>query len=234
MSAEQLATRLLSEESRVSSDRIRRGDINERDFSRFVAVSKELQSLPLFIDDTPAITMSAMRTRCRRLLRTRGLNLIVVDYLQLMRPAAGTKSENRVLEISQITQGLKALAKELKVPVLALSQLSRAVESREDKRPQLSDLRESGSIEQDADAVMFVYRDEYYLQQRAPKQMAFDSEDKFQSALDKWQRDMELVHNKAELLIEKQRHGPTGRVDLFFEGEFTRFADLDHVHGGED
>ena len=129
-----------------------------------------------------------------------------------------------------ITQGLKALAKELKVPVMALSQLSRAVESREDKRPQLSDLRESGSIEQDADAVMFVYRDEYYLQQRAPKQMAFDNEEKFQNALEKWQRDMELVHNKAELLLEKQRHGPTGKVDLFFEGEFTRFADLDMVH----
>ncbi len=232
MSAEQLANRLLSEESRVSSDRIRRGEIGERDFAKFVSVSKKLQHLPLFIDDTPAITLSALRTRCRRLQRTKGLGLIVIDYLQLMRPSAGTKSESRVLEISMITQGLKALAKELKVPVLALSQLSRAVESREDKRPQLSDLRESGSIEQDADAVMFVYRDEYYLQQRAPKQMAFDNEEKFQNALEKWQRDMELVHNKAELLLEKQRHGPTGKIDLFFEGEFTRFADLDTVHEG--
>jgi replicative DNA helicase len=160
--------------------------------------------------------------------------LVVIDYLQLMRPSPGTRTESRVLEISMITQGLKALAKELEVPVLALSQLSRAVESREDKRPQLSDLRESGSIEQDADAVMFVYRDEYYLQQRAPKQMAFDNEEKFQAALDKWQRDMEEVHNKAELLLEKQRHGPTGKIDLFFEGEFTRFADLDTVHGGDD
>ena len=155
---------------------------------------------------------------------------MIVDYLQLMRPAAGTRPESRVLEISMITQGLKAIAKELEVPVMALSQLSRAVESRDDKRPQLSDLRESGSIEQDADMVMFVYRDEYYLQQRAPKQMGFDSEDKFQGALDKWQRDMELVHNKAELIIEKQRHGPTGKIDLFFEGEFTRFGDLDQVH----
>ncbi len=232
MSAEQLANRLLSEESRVASDRIRRGEIGQRDFDKFVAVSRELASLPLFIDDTPAITLSAMRTRCRRLKRTRGLNLIVVDYLQLMRPSAGVKHENRVQEVSQITQGLKALAKELAVPVLALSQLSRSVESREDKRPQLSDLRESGSIEQDADAVMFIYRDEYYLQQRAPKQMAFDSEDKFQGALDKWQRDMEAVHNKAELLLEKQRHGPTGKIDLFFEGEFTRFADIDLVHDG--
>ena len=230
MSAEQLATRLLAEESRVSGDRIRRGEIGQRDFDRFVQVSREIGSLPLHIDDTPAITMSAMRTRCRRLKRTKGLSLIVVDYLQLMRPSVGTKPESRVLEISQITQGLKAIAKEMAVPVLALSQLSRAVESREDKRPQLSDLRESGTIEQDADMVLFIYRDEYYLQQRVPKQMAFDSEDKFQSALDKWQRDMELVHNKAEILIEKQRHGPTGKVDVLFEGEFTRFADIDVVH----
>ncbi len=230
MSSEQLATRLLSEESRVGSERIRRGEISQRDFDRFVQVSRALASLPLLIDDTPAITLSALRTRCRRLARTPGLSVELVDYLQLMRPSVGTRPENRVLEISMITQGLKAIAKELAVPVLALSQLSRAVESREDKRPQLSDLRESGSIEQDADAVMFVYRDEYYLQQRAPKQMAFDSDDKFQTALEKWQRDMEAVHNKAELLLEKQRHGPTGKIDLFFEGEFTRFADLDTVH----
>ncbi len=230
MSADQLATRLLAEEARVSGERIRRGEIGTRDFDRFVQVSRELQSLPLLIDDTPAITISALRTRCRRQKRTQGLSLVVVDYLQLMRPALGTRPENRVLEISMITQGLKAIAKELGVPVLALSQLSRSVESREDKRPLLSDLRESGSIEQDADAVMFVYRDEYYLQQRAPKQMAFDSEDKFQTALEKWQRDMEQVHNKAELLLEKQRHGPTGRVELFFEAEFTRFADLDTMH----
>ncbi len=234
MSAEQLATRLLAEEARVSGDRIRRGEIGQRDFDRFVQVSREIAGLPLHIDDTPAITLSALRTRCRRLKRTKGLSLVVIDYLQLMRPSVGTKPESRVLEISQITQGLKAIAKELAVPVLALSQLSRAVESREDKRPQLSDLRESGTIEQDADMVLFIYRDEYYLQQRAPKQMAFDSEDKFQSALDKWQRDMELVHNKAEILIEKQRHGPTGKIDVLFEGEFTRFADLDVVHAGDD
>ena len=233
MSAEQLATRLLSEESRVSSDRIRRGEIGQKDFDRFVQVSREIAGLPLHIDDTPAITLSALRTRCRRLKRTKGLGLVVIDYLQLMRPSVGTKPESRVLEISQITQGLKAIAKELEVPVLALSQLSRAVESREDKRPQLADLRESGTIEQDADMVLFVYRDEYYLQQRAPKQMAFDSEDKFQSALDKWQRDMEQVHNKAEILIEKQRHGPTGKIDVLFEGEFTRFADLDVIHTGD-
>jgi len=234
MSAEQLATRLLAEEARISGDRIRRGDIGQKDFDRFVQVSRELQGLPLHIDDTPALSLSALRTRCRRLKRTAGLALVVIDYLQLMRPAAGTRPENRVLEISMITQGLKAIAKELSVPVIALSQLSRAVESREDKRPQLSDLRESGSIEQDADVVMFVYRDEYYLQQRAPKQMGFDNEDKFHGAVEKWQRDMESVHNRAELLIEKQRHGPTGKIDLFFEGEFTRFADIDLQHGGHD
>ncbi|MEO9190243.1 MAG: replicative DNA helicase, partial [Acetobacteraceae bacterium] len=234
MSAEQLATRLLSEEARISGDRIRRGDIGQKDFDRFVAVSREISGLPIQIDDTPAITMSALRTRCRRLKRTKGLALVVVDYLQLMRPSAGTRPENRVLEISQITQGLKAIAKELEVPVLALSQLSRAVESREDKRPQLSDLRESGTIEQDADCVMFIYRDDYYLKQREPKQMAFDTEDKFQTQMDKWKRDMEQVHNKAELIIAKQRHGPTGKIDLFFEAEFTRFADLDQTRGAYD
>ncbi|MGH7057522.1 MAG: replicative DNA helicase [Acetobacteraceae bacterium] len=233
MSAEQLATRVLAEESRISSDRIRRGDIGQRDFDRFVAVAREIGSMPIEIDDTPAITLSALRTRARRLKRTRGLALIVIDYLQLMRPAAGTKPENRVLEISQVTQGLKAIAKELSVPVLALSQLSRAVESREDKRPQLSDLRESGTIEQDADSVMFIYRDEYYLAQRAPKQMSFDSEQRFHDATEKWQRDMERVHNRAELFLSKQRHGPTGKLDLFFEAEFTRFADLDIEHTAE-
>ncbi len=230
MSAEQLALRLLAEEARVSGDRIRRGEIGQRDFDRFVQVSREIAGLPLHIDETPGISVAALRTRCRRLKRTNGLSLVVVDYLQLMRPSAGTRPENRVLEISQFTQGLKAIAKELAVPVIALSQLSRSVESREDKRPQLSDLRESGTIEQDADSVLFVYRDEYYLQQRAPKQMGFDSDDKFHAALDKWQQDMERVHNKAEVLIEKNRHGPTGKIDLLFEGEFTRFADLDLAH----
>jgi replicative DNA helicase len=230
MSADQLALRLLSEEARISGDKIRRGEIQARDFEVFVQASRDLSEIPLIIDDTPAITLSAMRTRCRRLKRTQGLGLIVVDYLQLMRPAAGTRPESRVLEISQITQGLKAIAKELAVPVIALSQLSRAVESRDDKRPQLSDLRESGTIEQDADMVMFIYRDEYYLQQKQPKIVAFDRDDKFHEATAKWQSDMDAVHNKAELIIAKQRHGPTGKVDLFFEGEYTRFADLDPHH----
>ncbi|OYV40070.1 MAG: replicative DNA helicase [Rhodospirillales bacterium 20-64-7] len=230
MSADQLATRLLAEEARVSADRIRRGEISSRDFDNFVKVSREISDIPMVIDDTPALTLSALRTRCRRLQRTQGLGLIVIDYLQLMRPAAGTKPESRVLEISQITQGLKAIAKELAVPVLALSQLSRAVEQRDDKRPQLSDLRESGTIEQDADAVMFIYRDEYYLQQKEPKIVAFDRDDKYQEAMEKWKSDMQNVYQKAELILAKQRHGPTGKIDLFFEGEFTRFADLDTVH----
>nr|WP_323368395.1 DnaB-like helicase C-terminal domain-containing protein [Komagataeibacter medellinensis] len=211
-------------------EKIRRGDLGQKEFDRFVQVSRELAQLPLHIDDTPAISLSAMRTRCRRLARTKGLSLVVVDYLQLMRPSVGSRAENRVLEISMITQGLKALAKELSVPVIALSQLSRQVESREDKRPMLSDLRESGSIEQDADAVMFVYRDQYYLQQRQPKETSYDSQDKYQTAMEEWQRKMDLAHNRAELILEKQRHGPTGTVHLFFEGEFTRFADLDMVH----
>jgi replicative DNA helicase len=233
MSAEQLAIRLLSEESRISGDRIRRGDISQKDFDKFVEVSREISSLPLQIDDSAAISMSMLRTRCRRLQRTKGLALVVVDYLQLMRPSAGTRPENRVLEISQITQGLKALAKELNIPVLALSQLSRQVESREDKRPQLSDLRESGSIEQDADVVMFIYRDEYYLEQRMPKEVAFEgSSEKFNAAMDEWTRKMEQVHHKADLIVAKQRHGPTGSIPLLFEGVYTRFADLDIIHSG--
>jgi replicative DNA helicase len=230
MSADQLANRLLSEASRIQGDRIRRGEISQREFDHFVGVSRDLSQLPLLIDDTPAITLSALRTRCRRIQRTRGLRLVVVDYLQLMRPAAGTKPESRVLEISMITQGLKAIAKELSLPVIALSQLSRAVEQREDKRPQLSDLRESGSIEQDADSVMFVYRDEYYLKQREPKIMSFPDDSKFQDAMTRWQQDMERAHNKADLIIAKQRHGPTGTIPLFFEAEFTRFGDLDTEH----
>jgi replicative DNA helicase len=230
MSAEQLATRLLAEEARVSGDRIRRGEIGQKDFDRFVQVSREIATLPLHIDDTPALSLSAMRTRCRRLKRTKGLSLVVIDYLQLMRPSLGTKPESRVLEISQITQGLKAIAKELAVPVLALSQLSRAVESREDKRPQLSDLRESGTIEQDADMVMFIYRDEYYVSQRQPKRLNFETEAKFESAITEWKTVCTEVNGKADLIIAKQRHGPTGDIQLMFESEFTRYADLDLRH----
>jgi replicative DNA helicase len=196
-----------------------------------VEVSRALSTLPIVIDDTPALTIAALRTRCRRLKRSReGLALVVVDYLQLMRPPPGQRTESRVLEISMITQGLKAIAKELSVPVLALSQLSRAVEQREDKRPQLSDLRESGSIEQDADMVMFVYRDEYYVSAQQPKPAAFEQSEKFDEAMTRWQSKMEEVHNKADLIIAKQRHGPTTTIALFFEAEFTRFGDLDSDH----
>ncbi|MBT7450660.1 MAG: replicative DNA helicase, partial [Rhodospirillaceae bacterium] len=216
----------------------RTGRLAHDDFGRLVSASQELYALPLFIDDTAAITISAMRTRCRRLARQartekhNGLGLIVVDYLQLLDGSTGSRSENRVQEISAISRGLKALAKELDVPVLALSQLSRAVEQREDKRPQLSDLRESGSIEQDADAVMFVYRDEYYLERKQPQREAYDREDLYQEKMLKWQSDMEAVHNMAEVIIGKQRHGPTGTVKLLFEPSFTHFdnlADTSHL-----
>jgi replicative DNA helicase len=230
MSADQLAMRLPAEETRVSVDRIRSAEIGQEDFDQFVTVAREIAQMPLAIDDKPALTLSALRTRCRRLKRTNGLALIVIDYLQLMRPAPGTKPENRVFEISQITQGLKALAKELAIPVLALFQLSRAVESHEDKRPTFADLRASGTIEQDADVVMFIYRDEYYMQQLEPKILNFDDEQEFLDAHQKWQSDMQPVYNRAELIIAKQRHGPTGKIDLFFEGEFTRFSDLDRQH----
>jgi len=218
MSAEQLATRLLAEQSRISSEKIRRGDISSDEFSRLVSASQEIENAPLFIDDTPALTISALRTRARRLKRMHNLGLVVVDYLQLLR-GSGRASDNRVQEISEITQGLKALAKELDIPVLALSQLSRQVESREDKRPLLSDLRESGSIEQDADVVMFVYREEYYHEWKQPEPDTPDHA--------KWLERAEQIHGVAEVIIGKQRHGPTGTVRLQFEREFTKFGNLE-------
>jgi len=224
MSAEQLATRILAEESGVSSDRIRRGDVRREDFEKFVAASTRLQTVPLFIDDTPALSVAALRTRARRLKRQQGLGLIVVDYLQLLRPAAASRGqENRVQEISEITRGLKAIAKELAVPVLALSQLSRAVEQREDKRPQLSDLRESGSIEQDSDVVMFIFREEYYLSRGEPSRRPEESDDKFNDRHDRWRERCEATFGLAEVIIAKQRHGPIGTVKLHFEAETTKF-----------
>ena len=217
MSAEQLAARVLSEASEVPSEQIRRGDMTEAEFRRFVEAAKTLEACPLYIDDTPAIPISQLAARARRLKRTHGLDLLVVDYLQLVRPA--TARDSRVNEVSEITQGLKAIAKELDIPVMALSQLSRQVENREDKRPQLSDLRESGSIEQDADVVMFVYREEYYKEREKPG-------DHDLAKMAEWQAAMEQVHGKAELVIGKQRHGPIGTVDLSFEGRFTRFGNL--------
>ena len=227
MSAEQLATRILAERVKVSSDRIRKGDLSNDEFTRLVEASQTLHDLPIFIDDSPALSASQLRTRARRLKRVHGLGLIVVDYLQLMSPGPGARRENRVQEVSEITRGLKTLAKELDVPVLALSQLSRAVEQREDKRPQLSDLRESGSIEQDSDVVMFIYRDQYYLERAEPQHRPDDSMERYAERHAAWVQRCEEAHNKAEVIIAKQRHGPVGKVHLFFEGEFTRFGDLD-------
>jgi replicative DNA helicase len=227
MSAEQLATRILAEQTGISSDRIRRGEISrDDDFSRLVIAAQDLQTLPMHIDDTPGLSVPAMRTRARRLKRRHGLGLIVVDYLQLMRSPAGLRSENRVQEVSEITRGLKAIAKELEVPVLALSQLSRAVEQRDDKRPQLADLRESGSIEQDADVVMFIFREQYYHERGEPKQRDDESSEKFAERHSRWLERGERVHNVAEVNIAKQRHGPIGTVELYFDGMVTKFGNL--------
>ncbi len=223
MSADQLATRILADQSGVSGDAIRKGNIKQDDFRHFVEASQKLSQIPLYIDDTPALTIGAIRTRARRLKRQHGLSLLVVDYLQLLR-GTGSKQgmDNRVQEVSEITRGLKAIAKELEIPVLALSQLSRAVEQREDKKPMLSDLRESGSIEQDSDVVMFVYREEYYLSRTEP-------EPGTEKHL-KWQESMDKAHNIAESIIAKQRHGPIGTVRMHFNPNLTRFSDLDQIH----
>ncbi|PZQ51662.1 MAG: replicative DNA helicase [Rhodovulum sulfidophilum] len=217
MSSEQLAARILSEASRVPSDQIRRGDMTEEEMRRFIQAARDLENCPLFIDDTPALPINAIAARARRLKRQHGLDVLIIDYLQLAK-GASARSEGRVQEVSEITQGLKAIAKELNIPVIALSQLSRQVESREDKRPQLSDLRESGSIEQDADVVMFVFREEYYHERLEPPQ----NDPKYAE----WQTKMSDLHGKAECIIGKQRHGPVGTVRLAFEGAFTRFSNL--------
>ena len=214
MSSEQLSTRILSEQSRIKSNDIRRGKVSEEEFNRLIETSRNIHELPLYIDETPAITIAALSNRARRIKRLFGLDLIVVDYIQLM--TTGSKRfEGRVQEISEITQGLKALAKELGVPVLALSQLSRAVEQRDDKKPQLADLRESGSIEQDADVVMFVFREEYYLERKEPKLGTIEHGE--------WQSKMNEILGSADIIIGKQRHGPTGNVKVEFEGIYTKF-----------
>jgi len=216
MSSEQLSTRILAEQSRIKSNDIRTGKISEEQFDKFIETSKNISELPLYIDETPAISIAALSNRARRIKRLYGLDMVVVDYIQLMK--ASNFREGRVQEISEITQGLKALAKELSVPVLALSQLSRAVEHRDDKKPQLSDLRESGSIEQDADVVMFVYREAYYLQGKEPRLATVEHAE--------WQAKMNEVSILAEIIIGKQRHGPTGNVKLEFEAMFTKFKDI--------
>ncbi len=228
MSADQLAARILADVAEVPSDQIRRGEVKDTDFHKFVEASNVLANLPLFIDDTPALTIGAVRTRARRLQRTENLGMVVIDYLQLLQGSMPTA--NRVNEVSEITRGLKALAKELAIPVLALSQLSRQVENRDNKRPQLSDLRESGSIEQDADAVMFVYREEYYLERDEPGRKPEENDDKFNQRYSEWQQRLQEVHGTAECIIGKQRHGPIGPVRMAFYGPFTRFSDLAISH----
>jgi replicative DNA helicase len=234
MSGEQLAMRLLAEHSGIPSPRLRKGDLKkgtseeDDEFRRVVRAAKELHDLPLHIDDTGGLSIAALAARARRLRRQKGLELIVVDYLQLVASSASRRNDGRVQEVTEITQGLKALAKELNVPVLALSQLSRKVEDREDKRPQLADLRESGSIEQDADVVMFVYREEYYVERTKPSESELEK-------MIKWQQKMEEVHGLAEVIIGKQRNGPTGTVELQFQAELTRFANKarrDGPHAG--
>jgi replicative DNA helicase len=225
MSAEQLATRIIAEQTGVPSNQIRRGGISEADFERIKDHSIELQNLQFFVDETGGLSVAQLAARARRLKRQRGLDLLIIDYLQLLQGSTRRSQENRVQEITEITTKLKALAKELNVPILALSQLSRQVESRDDKRPQLSDLRESGSIEQDADVVLFVFRDEYYHQMRKPLET---NREKFAE----WLAEGEKVHGRAEVIIGKQRHGPTGTVELQFEGAITKFSSLakpDHL-----
>ena len=217
MSSEQLSTRILSEQSRIKSNDIRRGKISEEQFDKFIETSKNISELPLYIDETPAISIAAISNRARRIKRLFGCELVVVDYIQLMK-ATNIRNDGRVQEISEITQGLKAIAKELNVPVLAVSQLSRAVEQRDDKKPQLSDLRESGSIEQDADVVMFVYREAYYLERKEPRPATVEHAE--------WQAKMNEISNLAEIMIGKQRHGPTGNIKVEFEAMFTKFRDI--------
>src|SRR3954452_12110991 len=224
MSAEQLATRIIAEQTEIPSYRIRRGEIDPSDFDKIAQMAREMEALPLYIDETGGLSISQLTARARRLKRQRGLDLLVIDYIQLLSGSGKKASEGRVQEVTEITTGLKALAKELNVPILALSQLSRQVESRDDKRPQLSDLRESGSIEQDADVVLFVFREEYYLANKKPR----EGTEEFLN----WEREMERAHGRAEVIIGKQRHGPTGTVDLSFEAEVTRFGNLareDHL-----
>ncbi|HLH91868.1 MAG TPA: replicative DNA helicase [Xanthobacteraceae bacterium] len=224
MSAEQLATRIIAERTGIPSSRIRRGEIETSDFDRIAEAAREMETLPFYIDETGGLSIAQLAARARRLKRQKGLDLLIIDYIQLLQGSSKRATEGRVQEVTEITTSLKALGKELQVPIIALSQLSRQVESRDDKRPQLSDLRESGSIEQDADVVLFVYREEYYLRNREPRP---GSEEHF-----KWQTEMDAAHGKAEVIIGKQRHGPTGTVQLQFEAEVTRFSDLaveDHL-----
>ena len=229
MSSEQLATRLISQVAQVSVDNMRRGNFTGEEFERIVIATHQLSNIELYIDDTPSISVSMIRTRSRRLQRKHGLVMIIVDYLQLLTPPINSRDNGRVQEISAITRYLKAIAKELDVPILALSQLSRAVEQREDKRPQLSDLRESGSIEQDSDVVMFIYREQYYLERSKPIQRIEESDEKFSVRYQNWEERVHDVFNSAELIIAKQRHGPLSNIRLYFDGKYTKFGNMNHI-----
>ncbi len=227
MSADQLASRILSTVTQTNGHKMRTGELDNAEFTRIAAAVRELENIPLYIDDTPGLNINNIRTRARRLKRNKGLGLIVIDYIQLINGTGSKKSEgNRVQELSEISRGLKILAKELQVPVIALSQLNRGVESRDDKRPLMSDLRESGSIEQDADIVMFVFRENYYIQNEEPKLKSGETPEHLQKRLDEWETRKRATQNLAEVIIGKQRHGPTGTVQLFWNGDYAQFGNL--------
>ena len=227
MSADQLASRILSTVTQTNGHKMRTGELDNAEFTRIAAAVRELEQIPLYIDDTPGLNINAIRTRARRLKRNKGLGLIVIDYIQLINGTGSKRSEgNRVQELSEISRGLKILAKELQVPVIALSQLNRGVESRDDKRPLMSDLRESGSIEQDADIVMFVFRENYYIQNEEPKQKSGETPEHLQKRMEEWEARCRETKNIGEVIIGKQRHGPTGTVQLFWNGDYAQFGNL--------
>ena len=226
MSSEQLATRVLAEQSKISGDKMRKAELNKEDFKKIAKVSSELENLNLVIDDNPILTISSLRARARRLKRLYDIDMIIIDYLQLMSGSQNVKNDGRVQEISEITRGLKAIAKELNIPIIALSQLSRQVEQREDKRPLLSDLRESGTIEQDSDVVMFIFRESYYLERMEPIKKPDEQNDRYNERHQRWRELCESRYNIADIIIAKQRHGPTGTIKTHFDPNFTKFSDL--------
>ena len=226
MSSEQLATRILAEQTKISGDKMRKAELSKQDFNKIAKTSSELENLNLIIDDNPVLTIPTLRARARRLKRLHDINLIIIDYLQLMSSSSISRNDGRVQEISEITRGLKSIAKELNIPVVALSQLSRQVEQREDKRPQLSDLRESGTIEQDSDVVMFIYRESYYLERLEPIRKSEEDDMKYNERVSRWQQLTNENYNKAEIIIAKQRHGPIGSIKMHFDANYTKFSDL--------
>ncbi len=226
MSSEQLATRILAEQTKISGDKMRKAELNKDDFNKIAKTSSKLENLNLIIDDNPVLTIPILRARARRLKRLHDINLIIIDYLQLMSSSSNNRNDGRVQEISEITRGLKSIAKELNIPIIALSQLSRQVEQREDKRPQLSDLRESGTIEQDSDVVMFIYRESYYLERLEPIRKSEEDDMKYNERVSRWQQLTNDNYNKAEIIIAKQRHGPIGSIKMHFDANYTKFSDL--------